>query len=275
MIRKSFIMLEGVGKGKEAMIWKQGIHSWEDFLSTESVNGISHKSKLYYDKHIRNAKQALYSFDSAFFNLPSTETWRLYNFFRNDSVFIDIEVSGVSRHDQMTAICLFDGFKSKTMIAGINMNISALRFELSRYKLIVTYNGGSFDIPFINKRYPELLPNIPHIDLRPLCARIGLCGGLKMIEAELGIKRNPIIEKIYNGDPYRLWRIYRATGDDYYLKLFVEYNEDDSVNLQKIADYVINISEKHIIANCFLSDNEIRSPQALYKKSALGSEIRD
>jgi len=33
--------------------------------------------------------------------------------------------------------------------------------------------------------------------------------------------------------------MYRVTGDDYYLKLLVEYNEDDIINLKTIADYCV------------------------------------
>ena len=33
--------------------------------------------------------------------------------------------------------------------------------------------------------------------------------------------------------------MYRATGDDYYLKLLIEYNEEDIINLKKIAEYCV------------------------------------
>jgi len=119
-----------------------------------------------------------------------------------------------------------------------NLDFNVLKRELWKYKLIVTFNGSAFDIPFIQKRYPNLLPNVPNFDLRVACSRVGLTGGLKEIERKLGIRRNKIIEKMYGGDALSLWKMYRATGDDYYLKLLVEYNEEDVFNLKKIADYV-------------------------------------
>ena len=100
----------------------------------------------------------------------------------------------------------------------------------------MTFNGSSFDIPFIRKRY-DILPDIPHIDLRHLCARLGMTGGLKEIEKDFGFFRNKIIEKFHGGDALTLWRMYKATGEKYYLDLLVEYNEDDCFNLKKIMNY--------------------------------------
>jgi len=136
-------------------------------------------------------------------------------------------------------IGLFDGINTKTMIRGINLDINYLKKELLNYKLIVTFNGSSFDIPFLKKRYPGLIPEIPHFDLKTLCLRRGFKGGLKQIEKEFGIKRSKIIEDFYSGDPLTLWKMYRATGDKYYLNLLVEYNEEDIINLKIIADKLI------------------------------------
>jgi len=73
---------------------------------------------------------------------------------------------------------------------------------------------------------------------------MGFTGGLKNIEKEFGIKRNKIIEKIYNGDPLLLWRMYKGSGDDYYLNLLVEYNEEDIINLKTIADTLTKSQKK-------------------------------
>ena len=125
------------------------------------------------------------------------------------------------------------------MIRGINFNPGELKKELKKYSLMVTFNGSSFDVPFINRAYPGLLPDIPNFDVRSVAGKLNLKGGLKEIEKSLGIKRGKIVEKFYGGDALTLWKMYRATGDDYYLKLLVEYNEDDIINLKTIAEYCI------------------------------------
>jgi len=197
--------------------------------------------KKYYDRKLDEAKKHLYDFNSSYFagKLPMTETWRLYDFFKEDAVFLDIETNGLSYDNYITMVGLFDGIETKPFIKGINLEPKLLKAELEKYKLIVTFNGSTFDLPFINRRMPGILPNIPHIDLRHACAKVGLRGGLKLIEKELGIKRrNPIIERMYGGDAITMWRMYKGSGDDYYLKLLIEYNEEDCINMKSIANKV-------------------------------------
>lgn len=241
MIRHSFIFLDKINSKTEQNLWNQGITDWGRFLNTKFIRGISKKRKLYYDMQLLKAQKALYFQDSRYFSsMPSTETWRLYEFFKSEAVFLDIETSGLMKQDYVTVIGLFDGICTKTMVNSINLNLDVLKKELARYKLIVTFNGSSFDLPFLKKRYPDLLPQIPHFDLRHACARIGLAGGLKKIEKDLGIKRkNKIVEEMYGGDAASLWRMFLGSGDDYYLNLLVEYNEEDVINLKQIADYVV------------------------------------
>ncbi|MEK6869235.1 MAG: ribonuclease H-like domain-containing protein, partial [Nanoarchaeota archaeon] len=220
MIQNSFVFLERVKKGIEENLWEQGINSWDSFLAANKVRGLSISRKKYYDRKIIEARKALYNFDSSYFKkiLPQSEYYRLYDFFRDECVFLDIETTGLDSHnDDITVIGLFDGIDAKTMIKGINFNYEKLKNELKNYKLIVTFNGSSFDVPFINKKYPDLLPNVPNFDVKSVTDRLNLKGGLKEIERKLGIKRNEIIENFYGGDALTLWKMHRATGDDYYL----------------------------------------------------------
>ena len=251
MIRNTYLFLPKIKHKKEQNIWEQGIKDWEDFLNNQ-VKGISKKSKAFYNRKLIEAKEALNKENSTYFidKLPSTETWRLYNFFKDEAVFLDIETSSsTSIESYLTVIGLFDGYDTKIMVNGVNLNISALSKELRKYKLLITFNGSSFDIPYLNKKYPGLIPRIPHIDLRHLCNKIGLKGGLKHIEKQLGIKRNLIIERLYGGDALKLWHMYRGSGDKYYLNLLVEYNEEDVINLKKITDYVVEKLYKKITAS--------------------------
>ena len=242
MIQNTCLFLERVNRGLEGNLWKQGIKDWDSFLNKEKIRSISKKRKLYYDRKIKEARKALYNQDSSYFKkiLPKSEYWRLYDFFKDEAVFLDIETTGLDRNnDDITVIGLFNGIDTKTMIKGINFNPGELKKELKKYSLMVTFNGSSFDVPFINRAYPGLLPDIPNFDVRSVASKLNLKGGLKEIEKSLGIKRGKIVEKFYGGDALTLWKMYRATGDDYYLKLLVEYNEDDIINLKTIAEYCI------------------------------------
>ncbi len=134
------------------------------------------------------------------------------------------------------------------------MDYPALKRELQKYKLIITFNGASFDLPFIEKRYPNLLPKIPNFDVKSLTDKLGLKGGLKNIEKELGIKRKDIIEDFSGGDALALWRMYRATGDEYYLNLLIEYNEYDIMNLKLVAERCIKKMKEKLFNNNFASN---------------------
>ncbi|MBI2101368.1 ribonuclease H-like domain-containing protein [Candidatus Woesearchaeota archaeon] len=248
MITSTFIFLERIGDKIEKNIWNNGISDWHSFLNRKYIKGMSRHRKLHYDRKILNARKALYNFDSGYFLdlLPQSEMWRLYDFFREDAVFLDIETTGLSKsNDDITVFGLYDGISTKIMIKGMNLHYNSLKKELQKYKLIVTFNGASFDLPFIEKRYPDLLPKVPNFDVRSVTDRLGLKGGLKNIEKALGVKRSGIVEKLYGGDALRLWRMYRATGDDYYLNLLVEYNECDIINLKIVAEHCVKkIKEK-------------------------------
>ncbi|MFW5991482.1 MAG: ribonuclease H-like domain-containing protein [Candidatus Nanoarchaeia archaeon] len=246
MIKKSFIFLPGIESATEKRLWCQGIYCWDDFLKTKRINGLSKKRKSLCDLEIKKASEAIKQGRVEYFldKLKQKHMWRLYSYFADEAAFIDIESSGVRAKDNLIAIAVFDGFSDKVMIKGVNLNLSYLRQELSKYKLIITYNGASFDLPFLEKRYPSLLPRAVHIDLKPLCQRAGYSDGLKEIEKKFGVNRNPVLQRLYGGDVYRLWRMFFATGDNYYLNLLAEYNSEDVINLKRIADYMVKENEK-------------------------------
>lgn len=257
MITNSFIFLERVGDKLEQNIWRNGIYDWGSFLKRSSIKGLSRRRKLHYDRKILNARKALYNFDSGYFLdiLPQSEMWRLYDFFREDAVFLDIETTGLGKiHDDITVFGLYDGLNTKTMIKGINLDYISLRKELQKYKLIVTFNGASFDLPFIGKRYPDLIPKMPNFDVKSVTGRLGLKGGLKKIERDLGIKRGNVVDKFYGGDALTLWKMYRATGDDYYLNLLVEYNEYDIINLKAVAEHCVKKLKENLFNSHFCAD---------------------
>jgi len=254
MITNSFIFLERIGDKLEQNIWKSGIYDWDSFLKRNNIKGLSMHRKLYYNRKILTARKALYNFDSSYFLqiLPQSEMWRLYDFFKEDAVFLDIETTGLRKEeDDITVFGLYDGLNTKIMIKGINLEYGLLKKELQKYKLIVTFNGASFDLPFIEKIYPNLLPKIPNFDVRSVTDRLGLRGGLKNIEKCLGIKRSNVVDNFFGGDALTLWRTYRATGDDYYLNLLVEYNEYDIINLKIVAEKCVKRMKEKLFNNNF------------------------
>jgi len=232
MIRKSFIFLEKVGYGKERNIWEQGIKDWNDFLRIGEIKGISIRSKLFYDRKIKEAREALIKEDSAYFigKLPQVEMWRLYDYFREECGFLDIEVDSVGK---VILVGISDYYNSNFFVKGVNLDKNLLEKELSKYKLIVTFNGGAFDLPKLRKQMGIKI-GVAHLDLKPLCVNMGLVGGLKEVEKKLNLKRPVHL----NGNPVDLWKAFHASGDREYLDLLLKYNGEDIENLKAIAGYV-------------------------------------
>jgi len=207
-------------------------------LGLKSVKGLNSSRKDLFDWKIRDAKTALSVHDELFFakNIPFSEQWRLFDEFKDDAVYLDIETDGY--YGGITVVGLSDGVETKTLVRGFNLERSLLEKELSKCKLLVTFNGASFDMPVIS-RYFGLKTKVPHIDLRFVCQKVGLSGGLKQIEKDLGIRRRPEVENFCGEDAVSLWENWRATGERDYLDKLVLYNEEDVLNLKPLANKVI------------------------------------
>ena len=74
-----------------------------------------------------------------------------------------------------------------------------------------------------------------HLDLVHPLRRLGFVGGLKAIESQVGILRSEETTGLGGFDAVRLWHAYDA-GDDDALDLLLEYNMEDVVNLEPLAE---------------------------------------
>jgi len=106
-----------------------------------------------------------------------------------------------------------------------------LAFDASHAACLVTFNGKAFDVPRIRDEHPELqIPEL-HLDLVWLCKSIGLAGGLKAIEREVGIVRPDDIAELGSKDAPELWKEWVNTGERKHLRRLVKYNRADVMNL--------------------------------------------
>lgn len=238
VIRNSFVFLDRVGLRKEGALWKQGIRGWNTFLATETIKGIGPTRKAAFDLEIKEAKSRLWKEDYQYFikRMPQNQQWRLYPLLKDECVFLDIETSGY--YGDITVVGLFDGYESKMFVKGGNLDRDALIKELSKYKLIITFNGASFDLPVIEKYFQFKFSQV-HIDLRHVCSKLGLVGGLKSIEKQMGISRPDEVQGVDGCAAVYLWQMWKSTRDQEYLRKLLMYNEEDIVNLKFIADRVI------------------------------------
>lgn len=227
--------MDRIGLKSENHLWLDGISDWDTFLKSDKVKGLSAKAKHHFNRKLIEAEKKLLVGDVKYFvdRLPNSEMYRIYDFFWDQCLFIDIETSGY--YGDITVIGLYDAENSIFLVKGRNLDKELFEKIISQYKVLISFNGSSFDIPVI-ERYFGINIEMPHIDLRHVCSRVGLVGGLKSIEIELGIKRP---EEVVGADAVMLWQMYGMTGEEKYLEMLIAYNEEDIKNLKPIADRVI------------------------------------
>ena len=236
-LENSFIPVEGVGETTERRLWRAGITHWDDFEGP-TVRGIGPARADRIRGFIDEARDHLAAGDARFFAdvLPSGSRWRLFRNFDAEACYLDIETTGLSPgyHD-VTTVSFHRGGETTTLVRGRDLTRETLTAELADAGLLVTFNGAQFDVPFLERSF-DLALDLPHVDLRYPCKRVGLTGGLKDIEGTLGIGRDrPDLD---GWEAVRLWHQYEA-GDASALETLVAYNREDTEHLAAVADTVV------------------------------------
>lgn len=257
MLRNTFLHIPGIGKITEKRLWANGIRDWDavDKISTSSGFGIR-LSNLLAD-YIPQSKAALSKKDYSFFDrlFKSGEAWRLYPELRNECVFLDIETTGLSPYfDEVTVIGMFDGKDYKVFVKG--ENLEKFLQELSRFSMIVTFNGSLFDLRFIRNHFPKVsLPPV-HVDLRFTTRRLGLGGGLKLVEQKLGLRRPKDVERLTGYDATILWSRY-LRGNKAALELLIKYNMQDVISLKPILEMAYDKLMRRMVPSQLKTDKTI------------------
>ncbi len=234
MLERTFMHISGIGRKTETLLWRKGIHTWYHFLD--------HGSEIFSPSRDRYIREQLRDSinnktNIAFFKdrLCTDEMWRLFQTFRNRCVYLDIETTGGYQGiNDITVIGIYDGRDYLTFING--KNLEEFESAICDYDLVITFNGSTFDLPFIKKWYRNITLPPAHIDLRFLLKRLGYKGGLKRIEKDMGISREEDICDMNGYDAVMLWKAYEW-GDKEALNVLLRYNKADVVNLERLMEF--------------------------------------
>jgi uncharacterized protein YprB with RNaseH-like and TPR domain len=239
MLRNSFVLVRGIGFRREAGFWRSGVTTWDEFLDATRIQRVSEEVKLRMDAEILDADASYKKRDPAFFaaRLPSREHWRCLRDFDRAVAYLDIETTGISPRSPVTVVGIYDGTRMHSLIRGQNLTGQNLRAILSSASLLITYNGSSFDLPMLESQFPGTIPKMPHVDLKHVLRRLGLSGGLKNIEREMGILRDRRVEYMTGEDAVYLWRLWERQNSRNALDLLLEYNSEDCTNLKALATH--------------------------------------
>ncbi len=240
-LENTYIAVDGVGETTERKLWEAGARTWSNFDRT--LCGPTTADRI--ESFIERARPRLADGDAAFFGrtLPKGEQWRLYEDFREEACFFDIETTGLSRgYDDVTCLSAHRAGQTETLVDGDDLTRENVR-ELLDAPLLVTFNGARFDVPFLESAF-DLALDAPHLDLLYPCKRVGLSGGLKAIEPEVGVERDR--PDISGRDAVRLWREHQR-GVDGALETLVSYNREDARNLRTVADSTVDRLDRKLL----------------------------
>lgn len=153
--------------------------------------------------------------------------------------YLDIETTGLSRfYHEITVIGIYlvDGNGSRLVqLVGEEATRDNLLGALEGVDTIFTYNGSHFDLPFIHAFLGiDLTDKYHHHDLMYDCWRNNLYGGLKAVEAQLGISRE--LKGFGGAEAVDLWWRYQNHLGQDALALLLQYNKEDVVNLKALRE---------------------------------------
>ena len=240
LLRRSFQHLPGISASVEARLWAEGISDWTDLIRHTPVQlDLYRKRGGALQSAVEASEDALANSDIAYFanRLPKREFYRIAASFPERCVFLDIESTGLSTHyDQVTLVGWSVGSTYTVLVDP--SQIGQLERDLREHPMIVTFNGSLFDLPFLAKRFKTDWSGHFHVDLRYLAKRVGLTGGQKKIEVEIGLTREGSLEGITGAEAVALWFDYKE-GDLNALRELVRYNHADIEGMKFLFEEAI------------------------------------
>jgi hypothetical protein len=227
MLRHTFCHLPGVGARTEQRLWDSGLTTWD---AVDDPRLAARARRLCPDL-LRESAARYAAADPAWFGERlGPQSWRLFGDFRSSTAYLDIETTGMGSGDVVTTIALYDGRVVRTYVRDRNLH-DVVR-DIAAYRLLVTFNGKCFDVPVLERCLRCRLPQA-HVDLRHVLAGLGLRGGLKSCERQLGLSR-PGLEDVDGAVAVLLWWEYKRRGDPRVLETLLAYNVQDVLNLETL-----------------------------------------
>lgn len=244
MIQNTFCHLKKIGLKKEAAFWNNGIFSWGDLLRhIKMKQGLFTNNQTFLEKELTESFHQFGAGSATYFadRLTSSSAWRLFPDFRHCTAYVDIETNGMN-DPEITTIALYDGKHIRYYVNG--QNLEQFQDDILNYRLLITYNGKTFDIPIIENFFRIRLPHA-QIDLRYVLKSLGYTGGLKRCEQQLGISRGAL-DGVDGYFAVLLWHEYCRNRNIRALETLLSYNIADVVNLEKLMIVAFNKKAEQI-----------------------------
>jgi uncharacterized protein YprB with RNaseH-like and TPR domain len=242
MLKKTFCHVPGIGAITENKLWSSGLHCWDDLIETETLPLSARRVQSmrgFLDQSTRELQDNNPHYFASL--LPSNQIWRIFPEFRDSVAYVDIETTGLeSWMNHITTISLYDGKSVSHYV--YDQNLDDFKEDIEKYKIIVTYNGKCFDVPFL--QYHLRIPmNHVQIDLRYLLHSLGYSGGLKGCEKKLGFDRGELTG-IDGYDAVLLWNDFVRNDNGKALETLLAYNVQDTIIFETLMVIAYNLKLK-------------------------------
>jgi uncharacterized protein YprB with RNaseH-like and TPR domain len=239
-LERTFQLTKGVGPWRERDLWARELSNWADFEAAAAKDVVMNERL---DRELLEAiararaalqKRSLVELAAL---VPAREHWRLYGHFVDQAAFFDIEADG----DEVPTVV---GVMDREGVASFRRghSLQQLPARLAKSPIWVTFNGSVFDVPTLQRAFGDELAFPPppvHLDLRFLIRHAKLKGGLKGVEETIGLGRPPHLKGVKGLDAIRLWREWNFNHDKSALRLLVEYNLYDAINLRSVLEWTL------------------------------------
>lgn len=206
MITGNFLHIKGIGPAIQDALRKAGFSTWIDIVQKSESLPVTPARKSRLLQAVQESIQALKANNICYFvqKYSPAEHWRILAEYFHETTFFDIETTGITRGSSISVIVCYHKGQLFTFTKGENLE-SFLEL-LDEVTLLASFNGGSFDVPFVLDyfRIPEL--PCPHIDLRWVCYHAGMRGKQKFIEKQCGITRPCDINGVDGLEAVFLWQ---------------------------------------------------------------------
>ena len=247
LIPGALLHLPGIGPVREQRLRDAGLDSWAAIQSTASwpLAETLHApicAVIAQNQHDLECDRLLPLCQT----LRPIDHWRILAEHFPRAAWFDIETTGLDRDSAIAMIACYH--QGELHYFYEHENLDDFLELLAEIKLLVSFNGASFDVPRVLDYFH--IPELPcaHLDLRWLCYHQAHRGGLKAIARTMGIHRPEDIESLAGDDAIRLWKAWRRTSDPAFKTLLTRYCAADVVLLPLVTECALR--EKEIFLEC-------------------------
>ncbi len=235
MIRGALLHLPGLGPNGVRQLRLAGIDDWTTLRRYPGLRNMAAQQRAKLILSIDACEKALCDDDVAYLikTFKPCDRWRILNHYFSRASYFDLETTGLGAESDITLIGLWHRDRFHAFVRG--RNLDGFLDILDEIDLLISFNGASFDVPRVTERFR--IPDLPcaHLDLRWLCYREHLKGGLKIIERQLGIQRPAELCGVDGDMATWLWHKWERENSEDALKRLIAYCRADVTALKTIA----------------------------------------